>query len=205
MSHQSKINISLMGAVFLSLLVTPVLAHNIKLSGDVAGTWHVEPNHSPKAGETARVWIALTRKGGKILPVSEANCQMAVYSQPRKQKDSPVLQPTVQAISVERYQGIPGADVVFPKTGAYQLELGCTPKVESNFKPFQMQYEVIVASGVAASTPAPVTSSQKTEQELSSSQSTNSGNQWFTGAMALGVMIAGLGTFWWMKQRVKVK
>lgn len=73
-----------MGAVFLSLLVTPVLAHNIKLSGDVAGTWHVEPNHSPKAGETARVWVALTRKGGKILPVSEANCQMAVYSQPRK-------------------------------------------------------------------------------------------------------------------------
>ncbi|MEH2368478.1 MAG: hypothetical protein ACYTXT_34580 [Nostoc sp.] len=96
-------------------------------------------------------------------------------------------------------------DVVFPKTGAYKLELECTPKVESNFQPFQMQYEVIVASGVAASTPAPVTNSQKTEQELSSSQSTNSGNQWFTGAMALGVMIASLGTFWWMKQKVKVK
>ncbi|WP_264299967.1 hypothetical protein [Nostoc sp. MG11] len=48
-------------------------------------------------------------------------------------------------------------------------------------------------------------SSQKTEQELLSSQSTNSRNQLFTGAMALGVMIAGLGTFWWMKQRAKVK
>ncbi|WP_017655724.1 hypothetical protein [Fortiea contorta] len=59
--------------------------------------------------------------------------------------------------------------------------------------------------GIISTPNQPITSSQKIEQELPSSQSTKSGNQWFTGAMALGVMIAGLGTFWWMKQRVKVK
>jgi hypothetical protein len=135
-------------------LISPASAHNIKISGDVAGTWHVEPNHAPKAGEPARVWIVLTRKGGQILPLEQANCQMVVYSQPRKGNDSPVLQPTVKAINAEKYQGIPGADIVFPKTGLYQLELSCTPKTQGSFQPFQLKYDVTVAAGT---TPIPST------------------------------------------------
>ena len=73
LSNKSK---SLGLLVFLGLLVetgifpipplnsTSVLAHEVEVSGDVAATFHLEPNHNPRAGETAKVWFALTRRGG---------------------------------------------------------------------------------------------------------------------------------------------
>lgn len=73
----------------------PVLAHKTEVAGNVAGTWHIDPNDTPKAGEPARAWIALTRQGGDILPLNRANCQLAVYAQPRKPGDRPILQPTL--------------------------------------------------------------------------------------------------------------
>ncbi|MFQ4143925.1 hypothetical protein [Chlorogloeopsis sp. ULAP02] len=164
MPYLSGINKTLGYTLFFALFITPATAHNIQVSGDVAGTWHIEPNHTPKAGEYAKAWVALTRKGGRILPLEQANCQMAVYLQPRKTADLPILQPTVKAISVEKYQGIPGADIVFPNTGIYQLELNCAPKTEGNFQPFQMKYEVTVASGVNAPSLA--------SQELAQSEKT---------------------------------
>jgi hypothetical protein len=133
----------------------PVIAHNIQIAGDIAGTWHIEPNHSPKAGETGLVWVVLTRKGGKILPITEASCQMGVYSKPRKAGDSLILQPTIRAINAEGYQGIPGADIVFPKIGLYQLELNCQPKKEGDFRAFELKYDVIVTTATEIKTSQP--------------------------------------------------
>lgn len=127
----------------------PALAHHVEVVGDVAGLWHIEPHHNPKAGETAQVWIALTRQGGKIVPLEQGNCQLAVYSEPRQAKALPVLQPTLKAVAVEQYQGIPGADVIFPQAGSYELELDCQPKTKGDFKAFQMKYTVAVAPGTA--------------------------------------------------------
>lgn len=169
------------------------MAHNIQVAGDIAGTWHIEPNHQPKAGESARAWVALTRKGGKTLLLSEANCQMVVYSQPRQQSDTPVLQPTVQTINAEKYQGIPGADIVFPKTGLYQLELSCTPKTEGDFKAFQLKYDVTVATGVAVSTPKAKTSSQKTTASADIEESDRQlGNLPAIASAVLGLGILGI-------------
>jgi hypothetical protein len=151
--------------MFLCLFSTSVAAHKVEISGDVAGTWHVEPNHNPKAGETSRAWVALTRKGGALIPLQQANCQMAVYSQPRKQGDSPILQPQVKAINVEKYENIPGADIVFPNTGIYQLELSCKPKTEASFQAFQMKYDVTVA-----------TAATKPPQQLAQSKDNNKDN-----------------------------
>ena len=125
-------------------LTIPTLAHEVEVSGDVAATFHLEPNHNPKAGETAQVWFALTRKGGAIIPLEQCNCKLAVYRQPRQAEDSPMMSPTLKAISAEKYQGIPGTDVVFPKAGSYELELSGTPKTEANFKPFKFSYSVTV-------------------------------------------------------------
>ena len=187
MLYLSTINKTLSYTLFFALFVTPATAHNIQVSGDVAGTWHIEPYHTPKAGEYAKAWVALTRKGGKILPLEQANCQMAVYLQPRKPADLPVLQPTVKAISVEKYQGIPGAEIVFPNTGIYQLELNCTPKTEGNFQSFQMKYEVTVASGVNAPSP----SSKKLTQSKKTATSTTK-QEWNIPAIASAVFL-GLG------------
>lgn len=139
--------------LFLVIFADPATAHNLKVTEDVAGTWHIEPNHSPKAGEPAKVWVALTRRGGAILPLEQANCQLGVYTAPRSQSDQPILRPTLEAIAIEKYQGIPGATVVFPKTGLYELELDCTPKSVKGFQRFHMAYEVTVAEGVAKPSP----------------------------------------------------
>lgn len=133
----------------------PAIAHNVEVSGDVAGTWHIEPDHNPRAGEPARVWVALTRKGGRVLPLEQANCQLAVYSQPRTEGSQPLLQPQLKAIAVEQYQGIPGANLVFPKPGLYQMELGCTPNTAGTFESFEMQSEVTVVAGTTQASPLP--------------------------------------------------
>lgn len=144
-------------SLLLTIFSAPAIAHNVEISGDIAGTWHIEPDHNPRAGEPAKVWIALTRQGGEVLPLEQANCKLAVYSQPRTAVDQPILQPQLQAIAAEQYQGIPGAEVVFPKPGLYELELGCTPKTIGTFKPFEIQSEATVAAGTTQGSPAPTT------------------------------------------------
>ncbi len=153
LSNKSKI-LGLL--VFLGLLVEAaiptapqlnsiaVLAHEVEVSGDVAATFHLEPNHNPRAGQPARAWFALTRRGGQIIPLEQCNCKLAVYPKEHKEGDKPLMQPPLKAISAEKYQGIPGADIVFPKAGIYELELSGTAKAGANFKPFELNYTVTV-------------------------------------------------------------
>jgi hypothetical protein len=153
LSNKSK---SLGLLVFLGLLVEAAIpsasqlnsisvwAHEVEVSGDVAATFHLEPNHNPRAGQPAKVWFALTRRGGQIIPLEQCNCKLAVYPKERKEGDKPLMQPPLTAISAEKYQGIPGGDIVFPKAGIYELELSGTAKNKANFKPFKLTYTVTV-------------------------------------------------------------
>lgn len=127
----------------------PVIAHKVEVSGDIAGLWHIEPNHSPKAGEPAQVWIALTQAGGAIVPLEQCDCKLTVYSAPYTGGEIPVLEPTLEAISAEQYQGIPGAEVVFPEAGEYQLRLNGAPQAGADFQPFELSYTAIVGRGTA--------------------------------------------------------
>ncbi len=129
-----------------SLLTLPVLAHKTEVSGDVAGIWHLEPNHSPKAGEPSRVWVALTQRGGKVIPLEQCDCQLSVY-EVGENEDFPVLQPELEAISAESFQGIPGAEVTFPDLGEYRLVLTGNPQGEATFAPFELSYTTVVAAG----------------------------------------------------------
>jgi len=156
MFRQSKKNKSLGLLVLLGLLVEAgifpipqlnsisVLAHEVEVSGDVAATFHLEPNHNPRAGQPARVWFALTRRGGQIIRLEQCDCKLGVYTKGYKQGDKPLMQPPLKAISAERYQGIPGADIVFPQAGIYELELSGTAQNKANFKPFKLTYTVTV-------------------------------------------------------------
>ncbi|MCV3214126.1 hypothetical protein OGM63_11490 [Plectonema radiosum NIES-515] len=125
-------------------------AHNVKTTADVGGTLHIQPNDNPRAGERSQVWIALTRKGGKVIPLKECNCQLAVYAEPHSPKEPPLLEPSLQAMSVERYQGIPGSEITFPKPGAYLLQLSGKPASGEGFQPFKLKFEVTVAVGSAS-------------------------------------------------------
>lgn len=124
--------------------ITPTFAHEVEVSGNIAATFHLEPDHNPKAGDRSQVWFALTRKGGAIVPLSECECQLFVYAEPRSETDQPLMTPELNPISAEKYQGIPGANVVFPQVGRYQLELVGSPKTSNNFQPFKFTYSVTV-------------------------------------------------------------
>lgn len=156
MFHLSNKSKTLGLLVFLGLLIesgifpipqlnsTLVLAHEVEVSGDVAATFHLEPNHNPRAGETAKIWFALTRRGGLIIPLEQCNCKLAIYPKGYKQGDKPLMEPPLKAVSAERYKGIPGANIVFPKAGIYELELSGSAKTAANFKPFELTYTVTV-------------------------------------------------------------
>ena len=132
--------------VISSLIAAPVAAHNVKVSGDVAATFHIEPGHNPKAGQRSQAWFALTRRGGAIIPLSQCNCQLAVFPKPHKEGSAPLMKPTLKAISAEQYKGIPGAEIVFPRAGSYELELTGTAKNGASFRPFSLSYTVNVGS-----------------------------------------------------------
>jgi hypothetical protein len=127
-------------------------AHNVKTTADVGGTIHIQPNDNPRAGERSQVWVALTRKGGKVIPLKECNCQLAVYAEPHSPGEPALLEPSLQAISAERYKGIPGSEITFPKPGAYLLQLSGKPASGASFQPFKLKFEVTVAAGSASAT-----------------------------------------------------
>ncbi|SRR5579883_2029431 len=126
------------------VVAMPVLAHTLKVSGDVAATFHIEPNHNPTAGVPSRAWFALTRKGGQTIPLAQCNCQLAVYAVPHASNAAPILRPSLKAVNVAQFRGIPGADVVFPKAGEYMVQLSGTAKAPAQFRPFELEYSVTV-------------------------------------------------------------
>lgn len=138
--------------LFLNLITTPVLAHKVQVAEDIGGTLHIEPNDTPRAGESSLAWFALTRKGGKVLPLEQCNCKLSIYLQTLNTASSPILSPALKAVSAEKYQGIPGAEIQFPKPGAYQLQLSGMPKNEGDFKPFKLKFEITVAVGTPRAT-----------------------------------------------------
>ncbi|OKH43951.1 hypothetical protein NIES30_23715 [Phormidium tenue NIES-30] len=176
----------MVGLLIGSLAVLPAQAHKTEVSGDVAGTWHLEPNHSPKAGEPARVWVALTQQGGRVISLEQCDCTLAVYA--TNQPDAaPVVQPTLQAMSPERFQNIPGADITFPALGEYRLVLTGRSRADATFAPFELSYTTVVAGGARSTTPAP---DQEVAPEVRSPA-------WIVGGVVGGMVaaIAALAAF----------
>ncbi|OCQ98984.1 hypothetical protein BCD64_23380 [Nostoc sp. MBR 210] len=132
--------------------IHPVFAHKVQVATDVGATLHLEPNDNPRAGEPTQAWFALARKGGQTIPLAQCNCQLAVYAEPHTPSEPALLEPSLKPVSAERFQGIPGAEITFPKPGLYQLQLSGKPAKGANFKPFTLKFEVTVAAGTQSNT-----------------------------------------------------
>jgi hypothetical protein len=132
----------LMGFV---MVAAPVLAHEVEVSGEVGATMHAEPNDTPRAGQSSLVWFALTRRGGRTIPLSSCQCDLAVYAQPYRSGSAPIATPTLNSVSSEGYEGIPGATVTFPQAGSYDLVLRGRPVTPGDFAPFELRFPVTVA------------------------------------------------------------
>jgi hypothetical protein len=135
-----------LGCVF-ALSTTQVSAHEVEVSGEVGGLFHLEPSHNPVAGKPSQVWIALTKRGGEIIPLEQCDCALVVRMKPFSFSSATVIFPTLKPVSVERYQGVPGAEIIFPRIGRYELKLSGKPKSGTDFSPFVLTFEVTVATG----------------------------------------------------------
>lgn len=141
------------------------IAHEVEVVGEVGATLHIEPNDTPRAGEEVLAWFALTQRGGQVIAEADSRCDLVVYAQPRPSNATPVLTPALTAVDAEGYRDIPGARFTFPKVGAYTLLLSCIPEQAGNFDPFELDFEVTVASGPAVSA---LPSSEAAETEATS-------------------------------------
>lgn len=143
--------------------MSQLLAHQIQIDRGVGATKHIEPNDTPRSGEPTRVWFALTRKGGEVIPLDRCDCTLAVYAQPRSADATPIATPPLEPYSAEGYTDIPATEVTFPQVGAYELVLVGAPKAglaePQSFDSFQLSFQVTVAQGTTVA-PSPVATSQ---------------------------------------------
>ena len=144
MPYFNKLKVTSLSIASASIVAIPAIAHNVEISNEIAATFHITPNHNPQAGQKTQAWFALTRRGGQTIPLSECDCSLNVYTVPRAADAQPIMQPNLSAIDVEKYQEIPGSEIVFPNAGAYELELVGTAKDGSSFSPFELSYTVNV-------------------------------------------------------------
>lgn len=169
--------------------MSQAIAHTVKTARDVAATFHLEPNHNPKAGETTTVWFALTQAGGQPIPLGECNCRLEV-----KQVEQVIDTVPLQPISAEQYQDIPGGNVVFPKVGIYQLIFSGSAKDGESFQPFALQYDVTVQPGnaIAVASPNAVTATAATADPVDRPPASTLFKPIGLGLMGVAIMLLGI-------------
>ncbi|MFM7599887.1 MAG: hypothetical protein ACKO7R_01600 [Pseudanabaena sp.] len=122
----------------LENLPPPVrVAHEVKASQGVGGTIHIEPNDRPVVGKKSRIWIALTRRGGELIPYGKCNCRLEVRSLTDRNIKFTVANPLS---IIERYLGLPSMEVIFPQVGRYELQLSGSPREGADFSPFELTF-----------------------------------------------------------------
>ncbi|MEM9007000.1 MAG: hypothetical protein AAGE59_26165 [Cyanobacteria bacterium P01_F01_bin.86] len=128
-------------------IALPGWAHQIKVQEDVGATLHIEPDDIPKAGAPTDLWFALTQAGGTVIPLAACDCSLTIYDSSNQAIATPALVP----VSAEGYADIPGSNVTFPDVGAYELLLMGSPTDGTQFRAFELRFEVTVAARAAGS------------------------------------------------------
>lgn len=120
------------------ILPSPVrIAHEVRTSQDVGGTIHIEPNDRPIVGKKTTIWIALTRRGGELIPYGKCNCRLEVRSLSDRNIQFTVANPLA---IIERYLGLPSMEVTFPQVGRYELKLSGSARDGEDFQPFELTF-----------------------------------------------------------------
>jgi hypothetical protein len=119
-------------------VLSPVrIAHEVRISNAVGGTIHIEPNDRPIAGRKSRIWIALTKRGGEIIPYEKCNCRLEVRS--LTNKAIKFIVPKSTSI-IDLYLGLPSLEVTFPEVGRYELQLNGSAKRSADFPDFELTF-----------------------------------------------------------------
>jgi hypothetical protein len=133
----SKYTLLLSSVSLIMIGTTAAIAHEVRTSQEVGGTIHIEPNDRPIAGKKSTIWVALTKRGGEIIPYAKCNCRMDVRSLSDRSIKFTVANPLA---IIERYLGLPSLEVTFPQVGRYELKLSGSPRDGEDFAPFELTF-----------------------------------------------------------------
>ncbi len=133
----SKYTFLLTSVTLVIMTTTAAITHEVRTSQEVGGTIHVEPNDRPVAGKKSTIWVALTKRGGEIIPYGKCNCRMEV----RSLSDRSIRFTVGNSLAIiERYLGLPSLEVRFPQVGRYELKLSGSAKNGEDFPPFELTF-----------------------------------------------------------------
>ena len=133
----SKYTFLLTSVTSVMMATTAAIAHEVRTSQEVGGTIHIEPNDRPVAGKKSTIWVALTKRGGEIIPYGTCNCRMEV----RSLSDRSIRFTVGNSLAIiERYLGLPSLEVTFPQVGRYELKLSGSAKNGQDFPPFELTF-----------------------------------------------------------------
>ena len=133
----SKYTFLLTSVTSVMMATTAAIAHEVRTSQEVGGTIHIEPNDRPIAGKKSTIWVALTKRGGEIIPYAKCNCRMEV----RSLSDRNIRFTVRNSLAIiERYLGLPSLEVTFPQVGRYELKLSGSAKNGQDFPPFELTF-----------------------------------------------------------------
>jgi len=133
----SKCTILLTSVTLVMMGTTAAIAHEVKTSQEIGGTIHIEPNDRPIVSKKSTIWVALTKRGGEIIPYAKCNCRMEV----RSLSDRSIKFTVANPLSIiERYLGLPSLTVTFPQVGRYELKLIGSPRDNEDFQPFELTF-----------------------------------------------------------------
>ena len=127
-------------------LISPGLAHQIKSDGDVGGTIHIEPNEPPHTGVPSQVWLGLARRGGELISPDRCHCTLSVYASPVEPGEAPLQQATLDGSTIQNFEAAFDRDMTFPDVGIYELVVQGQPKTAGEFEPFELRFNVTVAT-----------------------------------------------------------
>ncbi|MEM1310509.1 MAG: hypothetical protein AAGF98_13625 [Cyanobacteria bacterium P01_H01_bin.153] len=139
-----------LASIMIGIATLTASAHEVQIAGDVGATLHIEPNDIARAGADTDLWFALTQAGGSVIPLAACDCVLTIYNS----ADTVVSTPSLTPVSAEGFNDIPGATVMFPEVGAYDLVLTGKPQGAGQFSPFELSYEITVASQAPDATSA---------------------------------------------------
>jgi hypothetical protein len=138
----SKFAVILSCVALAAITTASAIAHEVKTSNEVGGTIHIEPNDRPIAGKKSRIWIALTKRGGEIIPYEKCDCRLEVRSLTNKSIKFAVPK---SASILDRYLGLPSIEVTFPEVGRYELRLSGSAKGDVDFPDFDLTFSTNVS------------------------------------------------------------
>ncbi|MFI5157626.1 MAG: hypothetical protein ACHQF4_02105 [Sphingobacteriales bacterium] len=123
--------------IALVLFGLTVSAHTLKIDGDIGVILHTDPDDDPIAGQPTGLYFEITDRTKKFDPAN-CDCKFEVVQNGKEIFSEELFDPGQQV------QSTPVVKYTFEAKGVYDIILQGTPKINGQFQPFKLDYNLRV-------------------------------------------------------------